>query len=121
MKIIHFVFILAAISTPTLANAMSSETLTQETLYKNWLVSRCLGKATDSENTRQDAFRSASAYLEFSKLPMDAFDQGEELINQYLKKNTQGSVKGSYHTMECLSLLQSKEAAGIFDKYSKIQ
>ncbi|WP_230469487.1 T6SS amidase immunity protein Tai4 family protein [Gibbsiella quercinecans] len=97
---------------------MSSETLSQETLYKNWLVSRCLSKATDSENTRQDAFRSASAYLEFSKLPMDAFDQGEELINQYLKKNTQGSVKGSYHTMECLSLLQSKEAAGIFEKYS---
>jgi len=64
----------------------SLNALSQETLYKNWLVSRCIGKSTDSEKTKQDAFRSAAAYLEFSKLPIDAFEQGEKLAEQYAKK-----------------------------------
>ena len=59
----------------------SLNALSQEAPYKNWLTSRCIGKSTDSERTKQDAFRSASAYLELSKLPMDAFEQGENSLN----------------------------------------
>ncbi|CAI0708057.1 Uncharacterised protein [Serratia entomophila] len=94
----------------------SVDSLPQETLYKNWLISRCLGKFTDSENTRKDAFRSASAYLEFSKLPLSAFEEGEILVERYLKQERQGSTAGSYHTLECLALSQSKEAHNIFIK-----
>ena len=119
MKNSHAAFILLFLPTPLLAENIKIKNLPQETIYNNWLVSRCIGKSTDSEKTREDAFRSASAYLEFSKLPIDAFDKGEELVSQTLQKHSQGSVKGSYHTMECLSLPQSAEAKIIFKKYEK--
>lgn len=119
MKNSHAAFILLFLPIPLLAENIKIKNLPQETMYNNWLVSRCIGKSTDSEKTREDAFRSASAYLEFSKLPIDAFDKGEELVSQTLQKHSQGSVKGSYHTMECLSLPQSAEAKIIFKKYEK--
>ncbi|CAI1652591.1 Uncharacterised protein [Serratia quinivorans] len=119
MKNSHIALILLFLPTSLLAENLKIESLPQETIYNNWLVSRCIGKSTDSEKTREDAFRSASAYLEFSKLPIDAFDKGEELVSQTLQKHSQGSVKGSYHTMECLSLSQSAEAKIIFKKYEK--
>jgi len=119
MKTSHFAFTLLLLPTALLAEDIKIENLSQEAIYSNWLVSRCLGKATDSEKTREDAFRSASAYLEFSKLPLDAFNKGEELVSQSLQKHAQGSVKGSYHTLECLSLPQSAEAKVIFKKYEK--
>ena len=86
----------------------SLNALSQEALYKNWLTSRCIGKS----------FRSASAYLELSKLPMDAFEQGEKLAEQYANKNSQGSVQGTYHTLDCLSLQSASEANVIFSRYS---
>ncbi|RTF21737.1 hypothetical protein D9B84_09725 [Serratia marcescens] len=97
----------------------SLNALSQEALYKSWLTSRCIGKSTDSERTKQDAFRSASAYLELSKLPMDAFEQGEKLAEQYANKNSQGSVQGTYHTLDCLSLQNASEVEAIFKHYSK--
>ncbi|MGK0664684.1 T6SS amidase immunity protein Tai4 family protein [uncultured Serratia sp.] len=94
----------------------SLNALSQEALYKNWLVSRCLGKFTDSENTRKDAFRSASAYLEFSKLPLSAFEEGEKLVESYLTQERQAATTDSYHTLECLALSQSKDAHKTFIK-----
>ncbi|ASM17336.1 T6SS amidase immunity protein Tai4 family protein [Serratia marcescens] len=98
----------------------SVDSLPQETLYKNWLISRCLGKFTDSENTRKDAFRSASAYLEFSKLPLSAFEEGEKLVESYLTQERQAATTDSYHTLECLALSQSKDAHKIFIKNKAI-
>ncbi|CAI0724776.1 T6SS amidase immunity protein Tai4 family protein [Serratia entomophila] len=119
MKITHIFISVIFISPVLLAEEIKIEKLSQDQIYENWLVSRCIGKSTDSEKTKQDAFRSAAAYLEFSKLPIDAFEQGEKLAEQYAKKDTQGSVKGSYHTLECLSLQNANEAKAIFERYSK--
>ncbi|HGM5453915.1 T6SS amidase immunity protein Tai4 family protein [Serratia marcescens] len=118
MKTTHIALALLLVSPILLAEDIKIENLPQSEIYENWLVSRCIGKSTDSEKTKQDAFRSASAYLEFSKLPMDAFEQGEKLAEQYANKNSQGSVKGSYHTLDCLSLQNSSEAKAIFERYS---
>lgn len=99
---------------------MKIENLPQNKIYDNWLISRCIGEFTDSESTRQDAFRSASAYLEFSQLPIEAFDSSEVLIHQYLQKKSSGSVPGSYNTLACLSLPTSEQAKNIFKKYAVI-
>ncbi|CDJ77521.1 Hypothetical protein SMB2099_2907 [Serratia marcescens SMB2099] len=53
-----------------------------------------------------------------SELPLDAFEQGEKLAEQYANKNNQGSVKGSYHILACLSLQSASEANVIFFRYS---
>ncbi|CAI2422359.1 Uncharacterised protein [Serratia ficaria] len=107
------------LSSPLVSAQVAISHLPQEALYQNWLISRCLGKFTDSENTRQDALRSASAYLEFSTLPLIAFEKGEKLIERYLKEKSTGSVPGSYHTLACLRLSHSKEANDIFTAYEK--
>ncbi|MBH1928753.1 T6SS amidase immunity protein Tai4 family protein [Serratia rubidaea] len=107
-------------STSLFAENIKIENLPQNKIYDNWLISRCIGEFTDSESTRQDAFRSASAYLEFSQLPIEAFDSSEVLIHQYLKKKNSGSVPGSYNTLTCLSLPTSEQAQGIFKKYVAI-
>lgn len=73
-------------STSLFAENIKIENLPQNKIYDNWLISRCIGEFTDSESTRQDAFRSASTYLEFSQLPIEAFDSSEVLIHQYLQK-----------------------------------
>nr|SAY43798.1 Uncharacterised protein [Serratia marcescens] len=78
MKTTHIALALLLVSPMLLAEDIKIENLPQSEIYENWLISRCIGKSTDSEKTKQDAFRSASAYLEFSKLPMDAFEQGEK-------------------------------------------
>lgn len=119
MKTTHIALALLLVSPMLLAEDIKIENLPQSEIYENWLISRCIGKSTDSEKTKQDAFRSASAYLEFSKLPMDAFEQGEKLAEQYANKNSQGSVKGSYHILDCLSLQSSSDAKAIFERYSK--
>ncbi|MBH1920852.1 T6SS amidase immunity protein Tai4 family protein [Serratia surfactantfaciens] len=94
----------------------SIDSLPQETLYKNWLFNRCLGEFIDSENTRKDTFRSASAYLQFSKLPLSAFEEGEKLVESYLTQERQAATTDSYHTLECLALSQSKDAHKTFIK-----
>ncbi|ANM75870.1 hypothetical protein A4U88_4650 [Serratia marcescens] len=50
---------------------------------------------------------------------MDAFEQGEKLAEQYANKNSQGSVQGTYYTLDCLSLQNASEAETIFERYSK--
>ncbi|MEW7000800.1 type VI secretion system amidase immunity protein Tai4 [Serratia ureilytica] len=110
---IHVLLISLLLGSHVVLAENSLNALSQEALYKNWLVSRCIGKSTDLVKTKQDAFRSA-AYLELSKLPMDAFEQGEKLAEQYANKNSQGSVQGTYHTLDCLSLQSASEANVIF-------
>ena len=107
-------------STSLFAENIKIENLPQNKIYDNWLISRCIGEFTDSESTRQDAFRTASAYLEFSQLPIEAFDSSEVLIHQYLQKKSSGSVPGSYNTLACLSLPTSEQAKNIFKKYAVI-
>ncbi|AGB83036.1 hypothetical protein D781_2785 [Serratia sp. FGI94] len=120
-KIKDFLFICFLFSSgASFANDMKIENLPQNKIYDNWLISRCIGEFTDSESTRRDAFRSASAYLEFSQLPIEAFDSSEVLIHQHLQKKSSGSVPGSYNTLACLSLPASEQAKNIFKKYAVI-
>ncbi|AML57972.1 hypothetical protein AXX16_2271 [Serratia rubidaea] len=121
-KIKDFLFICFLFSSgASFANDMKIENLPQNKIYDNWLISRCIGEFTDSESTRQDAFRSAGAYLEFSQLPIEAFDSSEVLIHQYLQKKSSGSVPGNYNTLACLSLPTSEQAKNIFKKYAVIR
>ncbi|MGP8334554.1 hypothetical protein [Serratia sp. CY43514] len=68
---------------------------------------------------KQDAVSCRASQGKLSKLPMDAFEQGEKLAEQYANKNSQGSVQGTYYTLDCLSLQNASEAETIFERYSK--
>lgn len=90
----------------------------QNMLFKNWILSRCLAKAYPSEESKNDAQISASAYLEFGKAPIEAYEQAEALVEKQLSKKYEGSVKSEFNTMKCIDLYHGKEAEKLARKYA---
>ena len=86
-------------------------------IFSNWLLNRCAGRATTDKAFTDDAFKSASAWLEISHLPVEAFSEGDKLINDYLKMNLTGSVSGNFNMMKCTLLAQSQDAESLYNKY----
>ncbi len=91
----------------------------EQILLKNWALSRCIGQAFANEQTRQDAYNSASGYLEYGHAPIEAYDDIGKLITIFLAKKYGGSIPGTFHTMECIDLFHSKALADVVDKYSR--
>ncbi|MEW5290789.1 T6SS amidase immunity protein Tai4 family protein [Erwinia papayae] len=95
------------------------DSFTQPQIFQNWLQNRCVGKITQDESLKDDAFKSASAWLEVSHLPVDAFNDGGRLIDEYLKINFTGSAKADFKVLKCSLLSNSEEQKSIYSKYSK--
>jgi len=101
--------VLFAILTSCTSSANFSSTAFQKSIYKNWVLSRCISKIATDEKLKQDALNSASAYLEQSDLPVDAFTNADPLIDSYLQRNYQGSIPGTFNTKKCIDLFNSDE------------
>lgn len=115
-----FLFIVVAVLTSCTQTKISSDYEADEKkIYKNWVLSRCLSYAFPSEPINQDALNSASAYLEQSKLPVEAFLAAEPIIKKIIEKNSQGSISGSFKVKNCLDLFHSSELENLFLKGSK--
>lgn len=91
----------------------------QRKLYKSWVLSRCIASISTTEEEKQDALNSASAYLELSRLPIDSFSHAKPLISEFLAKKYQGSITGTFNTKKCVDLLYSDELENIFLKEYK--
>jgi hypothetical protein len=96
----------------------ATQSYSQTVLLKNWVLSRCLAKATPSKPAKDDAQLTASAYLEFGNLPIEAYDEGESLVDQYLKRHYSGVINGNYNTMKCIDLFHGKELDALARKYA---
>jgi Type VI secretion system (T6SS), amidase immunity protein len=83
----------------------------QQTLLKNWALSVCLAQVAKDARTAEDAGLTASAYLEYGKLGLEAYDEIRKLVYQYKSLQYDGSVKGEYNTMKCIDLFHSKDLA----------
>ncbi|WP_312042831.1 T6SS amidase immunity protein Tai4 family protein [Erwinia sp.] len=91
----------------------------QPQILSNWLLSRCAGKISTDKAFTDDAYKSASAWLERSHLPIEAFNDGDRLISDYLKMKLSGADKSNLNMMKCTLLAQSQDAMEIFEKYNK--
>jgi hypothetical protein len=105
------------------ALAQESETAkySQKTLLKNWALSRCLAVVYADPTTKNDANATASAYLEYGKVSIEAYDELSALVNNYAKRSYGGSIKSDYNTMKCIDMFQSKELDRLANKLSKPQ
>ena len=103
------------------ANAAGSATssYSQKALFKNWSLSRCIAKAYPNGPIVDDAEITAAAYLELSDVPIEAFDEVKRLVDKYLARPYDGSVKSPYHTMKCIDLFYGKELDALWRKYAK--
>ncbi len=88
----------------------------QKKIYKNWVLSRCISKIAADEKLKQDALNSASAYLEQSDLPVEAFTNSDPLIDTFLLRNYQGSIPGAFNTKKCIDLFNSDELEQLYLK-----
>lgn len=100
------VFITSCVNTEQ-QNSMSITE--QRSIYKNWVVSRCLSYTLQNKEEKQDALNTASAYLELSVLPVEVLLKSEPLIQDFLKREYQGSIKGSFEIKKCIDLYSSSE------------
>ena len=91
----------------------------QKTLLKNWALSRCLGQVYADPKTKEDANATASAYLEFGRQPVEAYDALSELVNKYANQKYTGSVKSEFNTMKCIDLFHSRELEELTGRLSK--
>ena len=82
-------------------------------------MSRCLGQVYSDPKTKDDANATASAYLEFGRQPMEAYDALSELVNQYANQKYTGSVKSEFNTMKCIDLFHSRELEELTSRLSK--
>ena len=101
---------------PTVAATAS---YSQKTLLKNWAVSVCLAKVAKTPEAKEDANAAASAYMEFGKQPIEAYEPLRELADSYSKRVYGGAVQSEFNTMKCLDLMHSKELETLATRLSK--
>lgn len=118
MKKIFMLFFLGTSPAALAISPSAIDAYTQPQIFSNWLLTRCAGKAASDTAFRDDAFKSASAWLEASHLPVDAFSDGDRLIDDYLKTDLTGSVAGNFRMLKCTLLSQSQDAKTVYSKYS---
>ena len=96
-----------------------SESAHQKEIFKSWVLSRCLSYTFQDKNQKQDALNTASAYLEQSTLSVEQLLSAEPLIKQYLARDYQGSIKGTFNTKKCIDLFNSRELEDLYNKLDK--
>ncbi len=91
-------------------------------LFKFWALARCnatVSKQAGSPSLQEDWSNTASAYLEYLTLPLEANTAAESLVQEYLKTTRGGSAGGSYETMKCIDLFNSRALDALSANYVK--
>jgi hypothetical protein len=101
-----------------LAQVSEASSYSQKTLMKNWALSRCLGQVYGDGKATEDANASASAYLEFGRQPIEAYEALSVVIGKYANKKYAGSLRSDFNTMKCIDLFHSKELDELSSKFS---
>jgi hypothetical protein len=91
----------------------------QKALLKNWALSVCLAEVAQDAKTRADANETASAYLEFGRQQIEAYDMLKELVKKFADRKYEGSIKSEFNTMKCIDLFYSIELDRLTAKLSK--
>ncbi|SQD77192.1 T6SS amidase immunity protein Tai4 family protein [Moritella yayanosii] len=119
MNKIMILILVSVIASCSSAAMKEADSLNQKTLYKNWVLSRCLAAIVDDKKQKKDAFNTASAYLEVSNLPVEYFLASETLMQQFISLEYQGSISGSFNTKKCIDLFGSKELDNLYHELTK--
>lgn len=132
MKSIKFYCLMLAIVFPVFGRASTSTstqknpiaTYSQQLLLKNWALSICLANISSDEKAIKDASATASAYLEFGKQDLEAYDELRVLVKKYANlkygaKPDLGQPPPELNTMKCIDLFHSKELDALTRRLAK--
>lgn len=91
----------------------------QKTLLKNWAFSVCLAQVSNDSGTKADANATASAYLEFGRQRIEAYDALRKIVDQYASRKYGGSVHSEFNAMKCIDLFHSKQLENLTRELTK--
>lgn len=92
------------------------ERYSQKILLKNWALSVCLAQVAKDPKTQADASETASAYLEFGRQPIEAYDKLAALAKKYASRQYGSAIQSELNTMKCIDLFHSKELEKLSSK-----
>jgi hypothetical protein len=99
-------------------HGQTPDSYSQKILLKNWALSRCLGQVYSDAKAKEDAYATASAYLEFGHQSIEAYDALTTVVNKYATAKFSGSVSSEFNTMKCIDLFNSNELDDLASKFS---
>lgn len=98
--------------------AAEASELTNETkLLRGFALSQCISRAYPDNPISTDAQASASGYLEFGNLPIEAYEEAVALANKALAKPYQSKHGEPLQTMKCIDFAFGPELQAVIDRY----
>ncbi|NHZ44061.1 hypothetical protein F1609_28420 [Massilia sp. CCM 8693] len=91
----------------------------QKNLLKNWTLSACLAMNANDAATKADANATASAYMEFGRQRIEAYDALRKLARKYASLSYSGAVPSEFNTMKCIDLFHSSELDRLVTQLTK--
>lgn len=99
----------------------ATERYSQVELLKNWALSHCLAQVAKDADTKADADATASAYLEFGRQPLEAYEALGQLTSTYTGRIYSGTVESEFNTMKCIDLFHSSELNRLVKKLAAVK
>ena len=96
-----------------------TSTYSQKNLLKNWALSICFAQISKDNSNKEDAGKTAGAYLEFGHQPLEAYEDLRLIVKKYVNLKYSGSVDSDFNTMKCIDLFHSKELDQLTTKLAK--
>ncbi len=101
---------------PSAYSLALTQSYSQKTLLKNWALTACLSEISKDISFKEDASATASAYLEYGKQGLEAYDALRKLAHRYATLKYGGSIDSEFNMMKCIDLFHSKELDKLTNK-----
>ncbi len=119
-KKLAFCLFLSTFSISCSANTHLFKSASEETLFRNFVLSVCIGIAYEGESDRlsSNVNQAANGYREYSHISLDAYEESRSIIGEWLKKDYSSKNGGQVEIMKCIDLYNHVDLREIFQKYN---
>lgn len=118
MGIKKLTIILACIFTCSCAFKHDINPVLEQTAFKKFTLSICLGTAFKEKGIKSDANKAANSYRIKGNMPPEAINDSRELVDNWLKRNYLSKSGDQIQIMKCIDLYESKELLNMYKKYT---
>ena len=120
IKKLAITFTLMVVSVSCSAGTHPFKNASEETLFKNFTLSVCIGMAYEGESEKlsSNVNKAASGYREYSNISLDAYEDARSVIRKWLKKDYSSKHGGQIELMKCIDLYNHIDLKSVFNKHN---